>query len=142
MDAVNGVSKEVSIEGKKRKIKIPAGIYEGATMDFGDFRLSINIKPDAQFDRQDDDIYILVAIPFSLAALGGEVEVPTVGGSVKIKIRAGTQSGTMMRLRERGVPHLHGRGRGDEYVKLNVLVPEKLNKEQKRIVEELKNSDL
>jgi len=51
MDAVNGVSKEVSIEGKKRKIKIPAGIYEGATMDFGDFRLSINIKPDAQFDR-------------------------------------------------------------------------------------------
>jgi len=130
MDAVKGVEKEVSIEGKKRKIKIPAGIYEGATIDFGDFRLSVNIKPDKLFERQDDDIYINVAIPFSLATLGGEIKVPTVDGEIKIRVRPGTQSGTMMRLRGKGVSHLRGRGRGDEYVRIAVAVPEKLTREQ------------
>lgn len=142
MDAVKGVGKEVSIEGKKRKIKIPAGIYEGATIDFGDFRLSINIKPDTLFDRQDDDIYVSVGIPFSLAVLGGEIKVPTVDGELKLKIRPGTQSGTMMRLRERGVTHLHGRGKGDEYVKINVIIPEKPNHEQKRMIEEMEKAGL
>ena len=142
MEAIKGVSKEVSIGGKKRKIKIPAGIYEGARISFGDFTLSINIKPDKLFERQDDDIYVSMGIPFSLAVLGGEIEVPTVEGDIKLRIRPGTQSGTMMRLRERGVAHLHGRGRGDEYVRLNVLVPEKLNKEQKNLVEEMKENEL
>lgn len=142
MEAVKGVSKEVSIEGKKRKIKIPAGIYEGATIDFGDFRLSVRIKPDKVFERQDDDIYVSVGIPFSLAILGGEIDIPTIDGKIKIKIRAGTQSGTMMRLRERGVTHLRGRGRGDEYVRLSVLVPGKLNHAQKKLIEEMKNNGL
>ena len=142
MDAIKGVSKEVSIEGKKRKIKIPAGIYEGAIIDFDDFRLSVSIKPDKIFERQDDDIYVSIGIPFSLAVLGGEIEVPTVEGDLKLKIRPGTQSGTMMRLRERGVDHLRGRGRGDEYVRLNIMVPEKLTKEQKNIIEEMKGEDL
>ncbi len=142
MDAVKGVSKEVSIEGRKRKIKIPAGIYEGATIDFGDFRLSVNIKPDKLFERQDDDIYVSVGIPFSLAVLGGEIKTPTIDGEVKIRIRPGTAGGTMMRLREQGVPHLHGRGKGDEYIKLNVLVPQKLDRDQKNIVEELKKEGL
>lgn len=142
MDAIKGISKEVNIGGKKRKIKIPAGIYEGATIDFGDFRLSVNIKPDSKFERQDDDIYVSIGIPFSTAVLGGEIEVPTVDGDLKLKIRPGTQSGIMMRLRERGVTHLHGRGRGDEYVRINVVVPEKLSREQKEIVEEMKDRDL
>ncbi len=142
MDAVKGVSKEVSIEGKKRKIKIPAGIYEGATIDFGDFRLSVNIKPDKIFERQDYDIYVSVGIPFSTAVLGGEIKVPTVDGELKLKIRPGTQNGTMMRLKERGVAHLHGRGKGDEYVRINVVVPEKLNKEQKRIIEDMREEGI
>ncbi len=142
MDAIKGISKEVNIGGKKRKIKIPAGIYEGATIDFGDFRLSVNIKPDSKFERQDDDIYVSIGIPFSTAVLGGEIEVPTVDGNLKLKIRPGTQSGIMMRLRERGVTHLHGRGRGDEYVRINVIVPEKLSREQKEIVEEMKDRNL
>jgi DnaJ-class molecular chaperone len=142
MEAVNGISKEVNIEGKKHKIRIPAGIYEGATIDFGDFRLSVNIKPDKLFERQDDDIYVNVGIPFSLAVLGGEIKVPTVEGDIKLRIRPGTQSGMMMRLRERGVTHLHGRGRGDEYVRLNILVPEKMNREQKNLVEEMKDKNL
>jgi DnaJ-class molecular chaperone len=142
IDAVRGIQKEVDIEGKKRKIKIPAGIYEGATIDFGDFKLSVNIKPDKLFERQDDDIYINVAIPFSLATLGGEIKVPTVDDEIKIRIRQGTQSGTMIRLREQGVTHLHGRGKGDEYVRLNVLIPEKLNRDQKKMVEEMKEEGL
>lgn len=142
MDAVRGISKDVEINGKKRKIKIPAGIYEGATIDFGDFRLSVNIKPDKLFERQDDDIYVNVGIPFSLAVLGGEIKVPTVEGEVKIRVRSGTTGGTMMRLRERGVSHLHGRGRGDQYVRINVLVPEKLTKEQKNLVEKIKEEGL
>jgi len=138
MEAAKGISKEVSIGGKKRKIKIPAGIYEGARINFGDFTLSVNIKPDKLFERQDDDIYVNVGIPFSLTALGGEIKVPTIDGDVKIRIRPGTPGATMMRLRERGIPHLHGHGKGDEYVRINVLVPEKLSREQKRIIEEMK----
>lgn len=142
MDAIKGISKEVNIGGKKRKIKIPAGIYEGATIDFGDFRLSVSIRPDKTFERQDDDIYVAVGIPFSLAVMGGEIKVPTVDGELKLKIRPGTQSGTMMRLRERGVTHLHGRGKGDEYVRINVIIPEKLNREQKEMIEEMEKIGL
>ena len=143
MDAVRGASKEIEIErGKKRKIKIPAGIYEGAVIDFDDFRLSVNIKPHKMFERQDDDIYVTVGIPFSMAVMGGEIEIPTIDGDIKIKIRPGTQSGTMMRLRERGVPHLHGRGKGDEYVRLNVLIPDKLTRNQKSLIEEMQEEGL
>lgn len=142
MDAVKGVSKEVDVGGKKRKIKIPAGIYEGARISFGDFTLSVNIRPDKMFERQDDDIYVSVGIPFSLAVLGGEIKVPTIENEVKIRIRPGTQGGTMMRLREQGVPHLHGRGKGDEYVKISVIVPDKLSREQKNIIEEMKEEGL
>lgn len=142
MEAVKGVSKEVSIGGKKRKIKIPAGIYEGARISFGDFTLSVNIKPHKLFERQDDDIYVTIGIPFSLAVLGGEVKVPTVTDEIKIRIRPGIQSGTMMRLREQGVSHLHGRGKGDEYVRINVVIPEKLNHNQKILVEKMKQEGL
>ena len=142
MESVRGVSKEVDVGGKRRKIKIPAGIYEGATIDFGDFRLSVNIKPDKLFERQDDDIYVSVAIPFSLAVLGGEIKVPTIEDEIKIRIRTGTQSGIMMRLREQGVPHLHSRGRGNEYVRINVMIPEKLDHEQKNLVEDMKEKGL
>ena len=142
MEAVKGVEKTVDIGGEKRTIKIPAGIYEGARINFGDFTLSVNIKPDNLFERNEDDIYVNVAIPYSLATFGGEIEVPTIDGEVKIRVRAGTQPGTTVRLRERGVSHLYGRGKGDEYVKLNVLVPEKLSREQRRVVEEMKEENL
>ena len=137
LEAVGGVEKTVNIGGKRRHIKIPAGIYEGARINFGDFSLSVNIKPHEIFEREEDDIYVKVRIPYSLAVLGGQVEVPTIDGQVKVRVRPGTQSGTTVRLRERGVAHLHGRGKGDEYVKLNILVPEKPTREQKRIIDSL-----
>ncbi|HJX45873.1 MAG TPA: DnaJ C-terminal domain-containing protein [Patescibacteria group bacterium] len=142
MEAIEGCEKEVSIEGKKRKIKIPAGVDEGSRINFGDFMLSVNIKPHEIFERDGEDIYVKITIPYSLATLGGQIEVPTVDGDVKIRVRPGTQSGTMIRLRGKGVPVLRGRGKGDEYVKLNVIIPERLTKEQKNILEEMKEKGL
>ena len=142
MDAIKGVEKEVSIGGKNRKFKIPAGVDEGSRIKFDDFILSINIKPHDVFERDGADIYVRVAIPFSLATLGGEIRIPTVDGEVKIRIRPGTQSGTMMRLRDKGAPILRGRGRGDEYVRLTVVVPEKLTREQRNVIENLQSEGL
>ena len=142
MEAIDGVEKEVEIEGKKRKIKIPAGVNEGSRIRFGNFILSIDIKPHKIFEREGADIFMRTVIPYSLATLGGQIKVPTVDGEVKIKIRSGTQSNTMMRLRGKGVPHLRGRGRGDQYVRLQVAVPEKLNRAQKRMIQEMKEEGL
>jgi len=142
MEAIKGVTKEVTIESKRRKIKIPAGVDEGSRINFGSFMLSINVRPHKIFERDGEDIYVKVGIPYSLATLGGEISVPTVDGDVKIRVRAGTQGGTMVRLQGKGVPYIHGRGAGDEYVRLNVLVPEKLNRDQKRKIEELQEEGL
>lgn len=143
MEAVNGVSKEIAIDGKKRKIKIPAGVDEGSRINFGDFMLSINVSPHEIFDRDGDDIYVKITLPFSLAALGGTIEAPTIDGkNVKLKIRAGTQSGTMIRLRGKGASNPHHGGHGDEYVRLNVVIPAKLSRNQKSLVEEMKEEGL
>lgn len=142
MEGALGVEKEVSIEGKRRKIKIPAGVNEGSRINFTDFILSINIKPHEIFERDGEDVYVKVGIPYSLAVMGGEIKVPTINGDLKLKIRAGTQPGTMMRLRERGIQRLQGRGRGDEYVRINISVPERLSREQKRVIEEMEEEGL
>lgn len=138
MEAVKGVEKDVEIEGKKRKIKIPAGVDDGSRINFKDFILSINVRPHDVFERDGYDTYIKMGIPFSLASLGGEIRVPTIDNEVKIRIRAGTQSGTIIRLRGKGIQNPHGRAKGDEYVRIFVAVPEKINRNQKRIIEELK----
>lgn len=142
MEAVNGVEKTVNIGGKRRHIKIPAGVNEGSRINFGDFMLSLNIKPHKIFERNEDDIYVRVNIPYSLAVFGGQIDVPTVDGDVKLRVRPGTQPGTMIRLRERGVSRLHGRGRGDEYVRLNILILEKPTREQRRIIDEMEEEGL
>jgi len=138
MEAVKGVEKDVEIEGKKRKIKIPAGVDEGSRISFKDFILSINVRPHDVFERDGYDIYLKFGIPFSLASLGGEVKVPTIDNDIKIKIRPGTQSGKIIRLRGKGVQNPHGRGKGDEYVRIFVSVPEKLSREQKKIIDNLR----
>ena len=142
MEAVNGTEKQIEINGKKRKIKIPAGIDEGSSIRFNDFILSVNIKPHQVFERDGADVHVKMEIPYSLAVLGGVISVPTVDGSVKVKIRPGTKSGTMMRLRGQGIKRLHGSGRGDEYVRFEVSVPDKISKEQKVVINELKKEGL
>lgn len=142
MEAIKGVQKEFNIEGKKRKIKIPAGVDEGTKINFGDFTLSVNVAPHEFFERDGDDIYINVTIPYSMAVLGGTIKVPTVDDEVKIKVREGTGSGTMIRLRGKGAPNPHHKTKGDQYVKLNILVPESPTRSQKRLIVDLKEEGL
>jgi len=136
MEAAKGVEKEVVIERKRRKIKIPAGVDDGSTINFGDFYLSVDVKPDETFRRDGLDVYVEKELTFSQATLGAIVEVPTIDGSVSLRIRSGTQPGTMVRLRGQGIKDPHGRGRGDEYVRLQVVVPTRLSRRQREILEE------
>lgn len=142
MEAIEGVEKEIRLGGSNRKIKIPPGVDDGSRIRFGDFILSINVRPDKVFERDGADVYIKLGIPFSLASLGGTIKTPTVDGEVKLRIRTGTQSGTIVRLRGKGAKRLRGRGRGDQYVRLNVAVPEKLSKDQKRLIKELQDQEM
>lgn len=137
MEAIKGVEKTIEVEGKKRTIKIPAGANDGTRISFDTFEIVLEVKPHPQFKRDGSDIYVDQDISFATAALGGNIEVPTIDGQLKLKVRAGTQSHSLVRLRGEGVTHLQGRGKGDLYVRLIVKVPEKLSRDEKRILEEL-----
>ncbi|MFH1560979.1 MAG: J domain-containing protein [Patescibacteria group bacterium] len=142
MDAVKGVEKQLSLEGKKRKIKIPAGIDDGQRIRFDDFYLLIRVSPSKVFQRDGADIYLFEKIPFSLAVLGGNLEVATIDGQVKIKIRPGTQSGTTIRLKNKGI-RIPNRGvSGDQFIRIGIQVPEKPSREQKTLIEKLKEAGL
>lgn len=136
MDAVKGTQKEVTINGKKQKVKIPAGVDSGSRIRFTDYDIVIDVIPDQRFQREGVDIIANKEIPFTLGILGGEVEVETVQGPVKIRIPQGTQPDTHIRLKERGVPHLRGSGKGDHYVRIKIMMPKNLSKRQKELLEE------
>lgn len=140
LESIKGVTKEFKIDGKKHTIKVPAGANDGTRIRFDTFDVSISVAPDARFKRDEYDLYIDHKISFSLAALGGTTTVETVEQELKLKIRPGTASHTLVRLRGEGVPHIRGNGKGDMYVRLIVDIPEKLNSEQKEAVQNL--SDL
>lgn len=140
MEAVKGIEKTVKIDGKEHKIKIPPGADDGTRIRFKDFDVTVDVKPHSTFKREGVDVFVNHEIPFILAALGGTTEVPTLDGKLKLKIRTGTQPGAMIRLRGEGVPHIHGRGRGDQYIRLIIKVPEKLSSEQKKILQKLQET--
>ena len=132
MEAVKGVEKTVSMDGGQKTIKVPAGASNGTRIRFNDFEVRLSVRPHSRFERDGDDIYVDVDVPFYQAILGGEIAVPTIDGDIKIKIRGGTQPGTLVRLRGQGVAHLQSHGRGDEYVRLKITLPEKITHEQKQ----------
>ncbi len=99
-------------------------------------RSVIHIKEHKVFQRDGDNLYCEVPIPFSVAALGGEIDVPTLEGRAHLKVPPGTQSGQMFRLRGKGIANVNGRGRGDLLARLIVEVPSHLNVEQRRKLEE------
>lgn len=139
LEAVHGVTKKVNINGKSQTIKIPAGVDEGSRIRFGDYDVVIDLIPDKRFQRESFDIISTKEISFAQAALGGEVEIETIDGDLKIRIPSGTQPGTAIRLRGKGVAHLHGQGRGDHYVRIKVTVPKHLTGKQKELLEEFQN---
>lgn len=142
MEAVKGTTKDVEIEGKRKKIKVPAGANDGTRIRFDDFDVTINVRTHDRFKRDGYDLFVDQKIPYSEALLGGSTEVKTIDNSLKLKIRPGTASHTMVRLRGEGVPHLQGSGKGDLYVRLIVSVPEKLTSDQKRAAQELQRVGL
>ena len=132
---------------RKIKVKIPAGVDNGShlrvrgegeagTAARGDLYVVIEVQRHPVFERHDNDVLTEISISLSKAILGGEVEVPTLEGKVSMKIPAGTQSARIFRLKEKGIADLHGRGNGDELVRVNVEIPTRLSQEQRRLIEE------
>lgn len=139
-------------KNQKTTLKIPAGIDDGATIRLrehgeaiangpkGDLYVNIRVKPHKKFTREGDLILSEESINMVDAALGTEVEVDTVDGKVKMKVPAGTQSGTDFKLSGHGVPHLRSEARGAHIVTLNVTTPTKLTKKQQELLEQFKGS--
>lgn len=135
---------------RKINVRIPAGVDDGqhlrlqgqgeageAGSEPGDLYVFINILPHSKFQRMDSDLFFEMPISFTQAALGAEVEAPTLSGKARIKIPPGTQSGSIFRLRGKGMPRLHSLGTGDLHVKVNVKTPASLTPRQKELLEEL-----
>ena len=137
-------------ETHKVTLKIPAGIYDGATLRItgegeagmrgspsGDLYVAVRVTPDPRFDRHEDDLIAERAVDIAEASLGVTLEIKTIGGdSTHIKIPAGVQHGAMFRVREKGMPKLHGRGHGDLIVKVKIAVPRELTARQRELLEE------
>jgi molecular chaperone DnaJ len=100
----------------------------------------ISISQHKYFTREGENVIYELPVNFAQAALGVELEVPTLHGPAKLKVPSGSQSGRVFRLRDKGIPHLHSMGHGDQMVVLKVLTPESLTKEQKHLFEELAKS--
>jgi molecular chaperone DnaJ len=129
-------------------VKIPAGVDDGAVRTIrgageqtpygaGDLHLHIRVLPHPLFTREGADLHCEVPIQFPQAALGSQIEVPTLEGKVTMKIPAGTQSGKSFRLRGKGMPAFGGYGKGDQYVTVVVEVPQQLTDRQRQLLEEL-----
>lgn len=138
-DAVHGSEREVSMDGKSRKVKIPAGVDDGTRIKFDDFNLIVSVLPSSVFQRDGQDVIVEKEISFAMAATGGSVKVPTIDGEVELRVQPGTQPETVVRLRERGIKSPRGNHRGDQYVKFKVKVPTKLSNKAKKLLEELAN---
>jgi len=135
---------------RRLSVTIPPGVDRGTRIRLagegemgehggpsGNLYVVLDVEPHSIFQRRGDDILVELQINVAQAALGAEVKVPTLEGEEEISIPAGTQSGTVLRLRNKGVPHLQKNGRGDELVLMRVAIPTKLSREQKRLFQEL-----
>ncbi|MBU1124646.1 MAG: molecular chaperone DnaJ [Candidatus Omnitrophica bacterium] len=132
---------------RKIKVKIPAGVDTGSNLRVrgegeagssgrGDLYVIIEIKPHSIFERHENDLLTQIEVSLSKAILGGDVEVPTLEGKVAMKIPPGTQSGKVFRLKDKGIPDIHGAGSGDELVRVKVAIPTHLTPSQKELIEE------
>ena len=141
-------------ESEKIKVKIPAGIAEGETIRLsgkgevgikgaqaGDLYITMRVVNDPNFNREGDDILSEVDISISQAALGDKINILTLDGEVTLKVPSGTQSGKVFSLKGKGTHHLRTRGRGDHLVTVNIKIPVKLSRDQKKLFEQLSKFD-
>lgn len=137
---------------KELEIKIPAGIDNGSSLRLkgqgnsikggksGDLYIVINVEENEFFKRQENNIYVKIPITISQAALGTKIDVPTLDGDVEMKIPPGTQSGTLFRLKGKGIKNDYN-GIGDQFVEVNIIMPSKLNKKQVELFRELEKEE-
>ena len=138
-------------KSKLLKIKIPAGISDGQVISLagqgeaglpsalaGDLYVTVHVRPDPRFEREGDNLLYELPIDFSQAALGDKIEVPTIDGWLKVKIPEGIESGTVIKLEDKGMPHCQHRGFGDLLIKVKIKTPKKLSRKAKELLEELK----
>jgi molecular chaperone DnaJ len=131
-------------------VKIPPGVDDGSRIKLsgegeagarggsaGDVYIDLAVKEHELFTREGDDLLHELPVSFVQAALGAEVDVPTLDGATRLKIPAGSQTGAVFRLKNKGVHHLRGGGTGDELVHLKIVTPESLTKRQRELFEEL-----
>ena len=141
------------VQDKTVEAKIPAGVEDETRIRFnglgeagmhggpgGDLYLILHVKDHPFFERRGNDLHCVVPVSFSQAALGAELKVPTMEGEHSLKVPEGTQSGTVLKIRSRGVPVLNGHGKGDLFVEVRVHTPAKLTKRQREILEELQGT--
>jgi len=134
---------------RKIEIKIPAGATDGTNLRIqdegeagesgsssGDLYIVIHVRPHKIFEREGNNVYLKAHVHFTIAALGGEIEVPTLKGRASLKIPESTQSNTLFRMKGLGIPDLHSHHKGDEIVEVILTVPEKLSKKQKQLLED------
>jgi molecular chaperone DnaJ len=137
---------------KQMEVKIPAGVETGSRLRVqgegesgtsggpaGDLYVVIHVSEHERFERQGSNLYVAVPITFAQAALGAEINVNTLDAEEKLKIPVGTQTGTVFRLKGKGMPALGGRGRGDLFVSATVITPTSLTREQRKLLEQLAN---
>lgn len=140
-------------KSKRITVTIPAGIDDGQAISLrgqgnagknggpaGDLIVSVRVKPHPQFQREGTTVLYEHKVTFYQAAMGAELEIPTIDGKVKYELPEGTQSGTTFRLKGKGIPALNGRGRGDQYVTVYIETPRNLNKEQKEALKKFAES--
>ena len=153
-DAIFGVTKKITIDGKEVKLKIPAGIYDGQSIrlsgkggeapeqggERGDLYVEVRVRAHKTLTREDDLILSEVTISMVDAVLGTEVDVETVDGKVTMKVPAGTQPGTNFKLSGHGAPRLGSDERGPHIVTVNVEIPRNLSKKQKELLQEFEKA--
>lgn len=136
MEAVNGVEKTIVHQGKQFTIKVPPGADDGTRIRFNEFDISIDVKTHPDFKRSNYDVYLDKEIPFTTAILGGNITIPTLEGQdLKLKIRAGTQPNTSIRLSGKGIKQLRSSRHGDFYIRLIVTFPKRLTRQQKQALQ-------
>ena len=150
LDAANGASRRIQLQdGKSLDVNIPPGIEDGGTLRLkgqglpgfgngspGDVYIEVQVDPHHQFERQGLDIYLELPVTLSEAVIGARVSVPTIGKNVMVTIPAGSNTGTKLRLKSRGIAGSKGNGRGDQYVLLRVVLPGKPDDELTEFVRE------
>ena len=133
-EAIHGAEKTIVHQGKEYTVKIPAGADEGTQVRYSDFDISFAVQSSKIFKRDGYDIIVDHEVPLTLAILGGNTIVPTLSGDLKIKVRSGTQPGTVVRLTGKGVKHLRGNQHGDLYIRYNIKIPTRLSGKQKELL--------